>query len=437
MFSSRNALQDFINHLDVDYAEGFKCPICSALPAADQIVVMDGKTMGLRKACMPARQDPPRAGTAPHIKASSYAYLAGNNQIRGLRALLRRWALGETFSSADIQNLLKEAQKHAPELKQAIQYMIGDNTFGDTTCPVDYRRFLQSMATDYPISTLIPPKLAVPIGGESVCAFERIMRSNCMTPSDTALLQSSWPAFFDVLIRRKWTTVPLELHPLLSRLVELASLPGKNTDTRHLAPVDDLPNNEILAYMPNHPVCRKLRHYGEEKGSTGDSCQKCVKRCPGLTPGIFTCFCPQGICLGFSILERFEGPSTAFELLFQRFPVAPGTLIYDNACNLSKYCLRREPAFFGQTDFRIDRVHWKGHVGCHEGYNMDAYPKDTPVLGRSLNLGKVNSQFCEQANSTLDYISTQTKFMLPENFLAYTRLFLYSRNLAKFDKLNE
>ena len=68
---------------------------------------------------------------------------------------------------------------------------------------------------------------------------------------------------------------------------------------------------------------------------------------------------------------------------------------------------------------------------------MDAYPKDTPVLGRSLNLGKVNSQFCEQANSTLDYISTQTKFMLPENFLAYTRLFLYSRNLAKFDKLNE
>ena len=68
---------------------------------------------------------------------------------------------------------------------------------------------------------------------------------------------------------------------------------------------------------------------------------------------------------------------------------------------------------------------------------MDAYPKDRPVLGGRVKLGKLNSQVCEQANSTLDYISTQTKFMLPENFLAYTRLFLYSRNLAKFDKLNE
>ena len=67
---------------------------------------------------------------------------------------------------------------------------------------------------------------------------------------------------------------------------------------------------------------------------------------------------------------------------------------------------------------------------------MDAYPKDRPVLGGRVKLGKLNSQVCEQANSTLDYISTQTKFMLPENFLAYTRLFLYSRNLAKIEKLN-
>ena len=55
------------------------------------------------------------------------------------------------------------------------------------------------------------------------------------------------------------------------------------------------------------------------------------------------------------------------------------------------------------------------------------------VLGRT-KLGALNSQVCEQANSTLDYISTQTKFMLPENFMAYTRLFLYCRNLAKFEK---
>ena len=54
-----------------------------------------------------------------------------------------------------------------------------------------------------------------------------------------------------------------------------------------------------------------------------------------------------------------------------------------------------------------------------------------------MKLGALNSQVCEQANSTLDYISTQTKFMLPENFMAYTRLFLYCRNLAKFERFDE
>ena len=257
-----------------------------------------------------------------------------------------------------------------------------------------------------------------------------------MSPTDEALLQQFWPSFFKLVRCCKWKKVPEAFRPLLAQLIGLASLPGRCTDSRHLAVVEGLPNKENLVFMPNHPCIRHLRDYGETREDKSDStCQKHVKRCPGLTPGIFACFCPHGICLGFSILERFEGPSTAFELLFQRFPTAPGMVIYDNACNLSKYCLRREPAFFAKTQFRIDRVHWKGHVGCHEGYNLDTYSKDAMVLGSTTKLGALNSQVCEQANSTLDYISTQTKFMLPDNFMAYTRLFLYCRNVAKFEKM--
>ena len=268
--------------------------------------------MGLRKACMPAPSEPTKTGTAPPIKASSYAYLAGNNQLRELRAMLRRWAHGEPFSSANIQKLQRKARKHAPELEQAVRYILRDHTLANTMCPVEYRRFLKSIATDYPISTLIPSNLALPVGGETVCALERIIRSKCITPRDKALLQRYCPAIFDVVSRCKWTTVPEALHPLLSRLITLARLPGTSTDTDHLGAVNGLPNKENLVCMPNHPLCRPLRHYGEKHDGLGDSCQKCVKRCPGLTPGIFTCFCPHGICLGFSIMERFEGPSTAF-----------------------------------------------------------------------------------------------------------------------------
>lgn len=43
---------------------------------------------------------------------------------------------------------------------------------------------------------------------------------------------------------------------------------------------------------------------------------------------------------------------------------APKLIVYDNACNLHKYVLRRAPQFFSNTAFRIDRL----HIYNHEGY---------------------------------------------------------------------
>jgi len=426
----------FINSLDVDYTKGFSCPICSQLPAEEQILVMDGKTMGLCKERMPVREEPLRTGIAPTIHASSYTYLAGDKKRTELRAKLRHWAKGEGCSNADFADLQKQAERHAPELFRALQYITHNHDEQNRTCPSQYRQFFLSIATSYPIPSLIPPLLSLPLGGKSICALKRIMSCTCISLGDKDLLQRCWPAFYEIVKANKWTAVPQEFHPLLDQLITLASFPGICKDTDHLAVVQGLPNKENLVYMPNHPVCRPLRQYNQNSGGkASESCRKDVTRCSGLTPGIFTFFCPHGVCLGFSILERYEGPSTAFELLFQRFPTAPRMVIYDNACNLSKYCLLREPAFFAKTEFRIDRLHWKGHIGCHEGFCLDAYPKDIEVLGGKARLGRINSQVCEQANSGLDYISKQAKFMRLENFLAHTRLFLYSRNVAKIEKI--
>jgi hypothetical protein len=68
------------------------------------------------------------------------------------------------------------------------------------------------------------------------------------------------------------------------------------------------------------------------------------------------------MCMGFSIMSRGEGPKTAFDFIFHRFSKAPKMIVYDNACNLHRYTMRRQPLFFAQTRFAIDRMHQNNHV---------------------------------------------------------------------------
>ena len=40
----------------------------------------------------------------------------------------------------------------------------------------------------------------------------------------------------------------------------------------------------------------------------------------------------------------------------------PRVLVYDNACNVHRFNMRREPKFFAHTWHAIDRTHLKGHT---------------------------------------------------------------------------
>ena len=80
-------------------------------------------------------------------------------------------------------------------------------------------------------------------------------------------------------------------------------------------------------------------------------------------------------------------------------------VVYDNACNLQRYALRRAPPFFKDTAFCIDRLHIFNHHGyalstarivahwhskamthivehicrCSKGYNLSIYPQDMEI----------------------------------------------------------
>ena len=43
--------------------------------------------------------------------------------------------------------------------------------------------------------------------------------------------------------------------------------------------------------------------------------------------------------------------------------IAPSVVIYDNACSLHEYALNRDPWFFKDTQFLVDRFHLTNHTG--------------------------------------------------------------------------
>lgn len=90
--------------------------------------------------------------------------------------------------------------------------------------------------------------------------------------------------------------------------------------------------------------------------------------------------------------------------------------------------LNREPGFFRETIFLVDRMHWHGHRNCSRGYSIDSY------RGR-LDLLKINTQVNEQQNAGLARIKAQLSYMLPDNFMFHAALYLAFRNNQKKDLL--
>ena len=136
-------------------------------------------------------------------------------------------------------------------------------------------------------------------------------------------------------------------------------------------------------------------------------------------------FCKHGVCLGFKMMDACESPRTAFDILVRRFRHIPKLLIYDNACKLHLFCLKREPKRFSESRFMVDRLHYrKGHIGCSLGYSMDSYKHDDDIAS-------INSQANEQANASLRRLTTQLAYMSPSNVIRHTSTFLALRNMDK------
>jgi len=191
------------------------------------------------------------------------------------------------------------------------------------------------------------------------------------------------------------------------------------------------PTADDLSFFPKLPLRSGKGHYTADKAVKtydNDSCRKASYGHPSLSPGIFTVFCPHGICYGFEVMQSSESPRHPLNIFRHRFLRPPQVIVYDNACKLHQYCLNREPYFFQNTLFVVDRFHWRGHVGCSSGYCLDTY--------QHMAIKEINSQVNEQANAGLQCIRGQLAYMTPENFMFTLKLFLTIKNKDILMKLD-
>ena len=191
------------------------------------------------------------------------------------------------------------------------------------------------------------------------------------------------------------------------------------------------PNTHDRSFFPAWPTIRSPAKYAADSTTTPrelDDCRKASYGHPSLTPGVFTVYCPHGVCYGFEIMQQCESPKHPFTIFTCHFPVPPGAIVYDNGCKLHSYCLNREPALYKDTRFFIDRFHWRGHIGCSKGYCLDEYS--------AAEVRSLNSQVNEQANLGLQRIKGHLSYMKPDNFRFTLSLFLAICNKDKLSKLN-
>ncbi|XP_067949054.1 uncharacterized protein [Watersipora subatra] len=162
-------------------------------------------------------------------------------------------------------------------------------------------------------------------------------------------------------------------------------------------------------------------------GKRESICSKIGKRQKNLLPGVFLVHCPHAVCYGFEIMDNHESPNTPFTAIRTRFTAAPEVIVYDNACNLHKYAINRDPGFFAKTKFLVDGFHWGNHTGCTTGYNSGCY----------IQYKDLNTQVAEQRNATLKKLKSSLSYMHEENFFEHLRVFLSFHNAIAITNMRD
>ena len=186
-------------------------------------------------------------------------------------------------------------------------------------------------------------------------------------------------------------------------------------------------HGEQVRQMPTYQVSGSSKNY-DDRPQVDKPCQKIY---PEVSYGgygyLFLWFCPvHGHSYGFHMVGGGEGRKDPFCALYKYCEEMPQHVFYDFACQLSEYCLNREPDLFKNTRFWHDLFHLIGHL-C--GYNFKS--------GRVVGLEDLNTEICEQWNSVMQSIKYTASHLTQEHFVFYLQFHIHLVNRLKTKRFQE
>ena len=120
-----------------------------------------------------------------------------------------------------------------------------------------------------------------------------------------------------------------------------------------------------------------------------------------------------------------ESPAMLFDLVMTRFEHNYNPhIIYDASCIAKEFGYNRELRRFMQLSITTDRFQEVNHKSCSNSFKTSEYNQ----------LEKINSEECEQTNSSLR--TSSTTFMSPAMYMISLTLFMADINISanKFKK---
>lgn len=167
------------------------------------------------------------------------------------------------------------------------------------------------------------------------------------------------------------------------------------------------------------------------EGKVIEKCQKYYVQFRKRTGGMCVLWCPHGIAVGFHIIPKAEGRNDVFSAIFTRWKKAPKVVVYDFACQLFVYNIRREPSYWLDTVHVIDTFHFRDHNKCSQAFNMLTFAKADPIMET------IRDTAAEVGNSGLARIRKSIKYMSQANAMMLTKIYLEIHNRRKIRELNK
>ena len=358
----------FSRLLDINFHTSFLCPVCGAQPST---MICDGTMLGFHKdliSCVSPHSHPQQSASPP---------LAGSNhQDRVLlksprsRELLLKYA-GITRGRKKVRNpkqLTQSEMKTCSSISRdgfvSLVELINRLTTqtGERTCPEPYREFLSEISRNSPACGL----LQLGDNREVIRSLQKLVQNsiNILDTSshhELSALQAHAPLIADFVCKCPKSPLgklPQDVCDIVAHIEKVQQTYAHPLPQSRCYP-SVTSDCDKWSFFPSLPIVRGRGTYAADHGNAPqsiieDACRKASYGHLTLTPGIFTVYCPHGVCYGFQAMRSCESPQYPFDIFTFRFHAPPRIIIYDNTCKLHIYCLNREPARCSNTRFFVD-----------------------------------------------------------------------------------